>query len=47
MGDFNARSGLLSDSITIDEDIGDFALDFESKLILSKNNLDIQLIDTL
>ena len=39
MGDFNARSGLLSDFITIDEEIGDFALDFESKLILSKNNL--------
>ena len=24
MGDFNARSGLLSDFISIDEDIGDF-----------------------
>ena len=35
MGDFNARSGLFSDFITIDEDIGDL----ESKLILSKNNL--------
>ena len=39
VGDFNARSGLLSDFITIDEEIGDFVLDFESKLILSKNNL--------
>ena len=38
MGDFNARSGLLSDFITIGEDICVFALDFESKLILSKNN---------
>ena len=35
MGDFNAKSGLFSDFITIDEDIGDL----ESKLILSKNNL--------
>ena len=39
MGDFNARSGLLSDFITIDEEVGDLALDFESKLILSTNNL--------
>ena len=32
MGDFNAKSRLLSDFITIDDEISDFALDFESKL---------------
>ena len=37
--------GLLSDFITIDEDIGDFALDFESKLIL--NEIGYPIDDTL
>ena len=40
MGDFNARSGLLSDFISIDEEIGEFTFDIESKLVLGKNNLE-------
>ena len=42
MGDFNARSGLSSDFIkmNIGEEIGEFAFDIESKLILGKNFLE-------
>ena len=39
LGDFNARSGTLSDFTDIDENIADSLLDYESQFILSKNNL--------
>lgn len=39
LGDFNARSGTLSDFTDMDENIADSLLSYESQLILSKNNL--------
>ena len=39
LGDFNSRSGTLSDFTDIDENIADSLLDYESQLILSKKNL--------
>ena len=39
LGDFNARSGILSDFTILNENISHHFLDYESKLILSKNNL--------
>ena len=39
LGDFNARSGILSDFTDIDESIANSLLDYESQLVLSKNNL--------
>ncbi|WAR27434.1 hypothetical protein MAR_013138, partial [Mya arenaria] len=38
IGDFNARSGLLSDFISVDQHISD---DIETEILLNKNNLDV------
>ncbi|WAR15016.1 hypothetical protein MAR_005121, partial [Mya arenaria] len=41
IGDFNARSGLLSDFISVDQHISDELLDIETEILLNKNNLDV------
>ncbi|WAR27624.1 hypothetical protein MAR_013328, partial [Mya arenaria] len=41
IGDFNARSGLLSDFISVDQHISDELLDIETEMLLNKNNLDV------
>ncbi|WAR01333.1 hypothetical protein MAR_007891 [Mya arenaria] len=41
IGDFNVRSGLLSDFISVDQHISDELLDIETEMLLNKNNLDV------